>query len=85
MLLSHNQLEIHVDGGLGAGELVPMATEADFDTVTDFMPQLALFTSADSDSYAYRNTATCPDCGGGMIRQGRCAACPSCGFESCMV
>jgi len=34
---------------------------------------------------AYQNAATCPDCGGGMIRLGGCCSCPSCGFESCNV
>ncbi|MBU0982436.1 MAG: hypothetical protein KKA42_01095 [candidate division Zixibacteria bacterium] len=32
---------------------------------------------------AYFNAATCPDCSGAMIRQGRCCVCPSCGFETC--
>jgi len=35
--------------------------------------------------YAYHNVASCPDCSGGMIRQGRCCVCPSCGFESCLI
>lgn len=34
---------------------------------------------------AYQNAASCPDCGGGMIRLGVCFSCPSCGFESCSV
>jgi hypothetical protein len=34
---------------------------------------------------AYQNAATCPDCGGGMIRLGVCFSCPGCGFESCSV
>ena len=32
---------------------------------------------------AYRNAATCPECDGGMVRQGGCCSCPSCGFSSC--
>ena len=32
---------------------------------------------------AYQNAATCPDCAGGMFRQGGCFFCPRCGFESC--
>lgn len=31
----------------------------------------------------YLNCATCPDCGGGMVRLGNCFSCPECGFESC--
>lgn len=38
-----------------------------------------------NDDYAYHNVASCPDCSGGMIRQGRCCVCPSCGFESCLM
>lgn len=34
---------------------------------------------------AYQNAASCPDCGGGMVRLGVCFSCPSCGFESCSV
>ena len=33
----------------------------------------------------YQNAATCPDCAGGMFRQGGCFFCPRCGFESCGV
>lgn len=36
-----------------------------------------------SENYSYLNDATCPDCGGGMVRLGNCHSCPSCGFESC--
>ena len=35
------------------------------------------------DEYHYHNAATCPDCGQGMVRQGRCFYCPECGFSSC--
>jgi len=38
---------------------------------------------AQVEDCAYQNAATCPDCGGGMFRQGRCFFCPRCGFESC--
>ena len=38
-----------------------------------------------NEDYAYYNIASCPDCSGGMIRQGRCCVCPSCGFESCLI
>ena len=34
---------------------------------------------------AYQNAASCPDCGGGMVRLGGCFSCPGCGFESCSV
>ncbi|MDZ4724292.1 MAG: hypothetical protein SGI97_10370 [candidate division Zixibacteria bacterium] len=33
--------------------------------------------------YAYANAATCPECDSGMVRQGGCCSCPSCGFSSC--
>ena len=62
---------------------VPMATEADFGNRHLFQ-DIDLFATADSD-IAYQNAATCPDCAGGMIRQGRCCACPSCGYESCLL
>ena len=61
---------------------VPLATEADFGNRYLFQ-DIDLFATADSDNCAYQNAATCPDCSGGMIRQGRCCACPSCGYESC--
>lgn len=35
------------------------------------------------DDYIYHNVDTCPDCASGMIRQGRCCVCPSCGYERC--
>lgn len=38
-----------------------------------------------SEDYTYYNVASCPDCSGGMIRQGRCCVCPSCGYESCLI
>ncbi|MFQ5498637.1 MAG: hypothetical protein ACE5FH_03105 [Candidatus Zixiibacteriota bacterium] len=31
----------------------------------------------------YQNAATCPDCGGGMVRYGSCFSCLSCGLSSC--
>lgn len=37
------------------------------------------------EEYAYHNAASCPDCSAGMIRQGRCCVCPSCGYESCLI
>jgi len=40
---------------------------------------------SDNENYSYPNAASCPDCGGGMIRLGGCFSCPSCGFESCSV
>lgn len=39
--------------------------------------------SEEDYSYTYPNAATCPDCGGSMIRYGRCVSCPSCGLEGC--
>jgi hypothetical protein len=63
---------------------VPLATEADFANRHLFQ-EIDLFRTSDSDNYAYQNAATCPDCSGGMIRQGRCCACPSCGYESCLI
>ena len=32
---------------------------------------------------SYLNSATCPDCGAGMVRIGMCFTCPSCGFGGC--
>ncbi len=31
----------------------------------------------------YVNAATCPDCGAGMVRQGICFTCLSCGWGAC--
>jgi hypothetical protein len=39
----------------------------------------------ENDDCAYYNVATCPDCAAGMIRLGKCCACPSCGLESCWI
>ncbi len=36
-----------------------------------------------SQDYSYVNAASCPDCGGGMVKLGNCFSCPSCGFASC--
>lgn len=36
-----------------------------------------------SEEYQYRNAATCPDCGAGMVRLGTCYSCPGCGWGSC--
>jgi hypothetical protein len=80
-----NELQIEATPAESYSPAVPMASEADFDQVFGYLPQIGLFTTADSDSYAYFNADTCPECGSGMIRQGRCCACPSCGFETCMV
>ena len=43
----------------------------------------AVITTAGDDDYAYYNVATCPDCGGGLLRLGTCCTCPSCGLEAC--
>ncbi len=59
---------------------VAMATVADFDT-REYFPVVQL---ASTEDCTYHNVATCPDCSGGMIRQGRCCVCPSCGFETCL-
>lgn len=40
---------------------------------------------APGEESTFMNTATCPDCSGGMVRQGRCQFCPECGYESCFV
>ena len=39
--------------------------------------------TGNNENYDYVNAATCPDCGSGMIRQGGCCSCISCGFSSC--
>ncbi|HUV31319.1 MAG TPA: hypothetical protein VMY05_09555 [Acidobacteriota bacterium] len=36
-----------------------------------------------TEDCVFHNVANCPDCSGGMIRQGGCCFCPECGFESC--
>lgn len=86
MQLSHNELQDITGGPMPAQIVVPLATELDFEPVRRGRGlRVGLYQQADSDSYAYLNAETCPDCGAGMIRQGRCCACPSCGFESCRV
>lgn len=35
------------------------------------------------EDICYYHAATCPDCGGSMVRLGGCFSCPACGFESC--
>ena len=79
-----NELEIGLEVAPAQAGPVPMATEADFGYFR-WLSTVDLFDSTDSDRYAYPNAETCPDCSAGMIRQGRCCACPSCGFESCLV
>ncbi len=37
----------------------------------------------EAENYSYRNVASCPDCGSGMVRLGTCFSCPACGFGSC--
>ena len=39
----------------------------------------------ETEDSTFVNAATCPDCSGGMISQGRCHFCPECGYESCYV
>jgi hypothetical protein len=42
------------------------------------------FSRGDLDeNVIYRNVASCPDCSGGLIRQGGCFFCPDCGYQSC--
>ena len=83
MSLQSNNFQIEYQAVLFEAA-VPMATEADFYNRHLFQ-DIDLFGVADSDNYAYQNAATCPDCAGGMVRQGRCCACPSCGYESCLI
>ena len=86
MGIPHNNLQTEARGVTPPAIVVPLATEADFERRRNQRRGLAsLYQKTDSDSYAYLNAETCPDCGGGMIRQGRCCACPSCGFESCVM
>jgi len=84
MALLFNELEIQTSMPDAPLSAVPLAAEADFDNPDRFLAT-DLYSFADSDSYAYQNAESCPDCSAGMIRQGRCCACPSCGFESCVV
>ena len=63
---------------------VPLACEADFQ-YDNYYRTLIPLPAWEVDGVIYHNAATCPDCGGAMIRQGRCCVCPSCGFESCLV
>jgi hypothetical protein len=51
----------------------------------DYSPFMRFDHDFHNEEYAYHNAASCPDCSGGMIRQGRCCVCPSCGFESCLI
>ncbi len=86
MDMSHNSLQAEVRSVVAPVIVAPLATEADFEyQMSRGGGFVRLYQKTDSDSYAYLNAATCPDCGGGMIRQGRCCACPSCGFESCVM
>ena len=39
--------------------------------------------TGNNQDYTYLNAATCPDCGGGMVRLGSCFCCMSCGFATC--
>ncbi len=70
-----------VFNGIGPA-LVPLAGMADFDN-TAGASSVELLTSDDIGDYVYHNVVVCPDCSAGMIRQGRCCVCPSCGFETC--
>lgn len=87
MDMSHNSLQIEARGVMPLAIVIPLATEADFEHLKSGRRRLTvgLYQKTDSDSYAYHNAETCPDCTGGMIRQGRCCVCPSCGFESCVM
>ncbi|MCX6836141.1 MAG: hypothetical protein NTW07_13635 [candidate division Zixibacteria bacterium] len=79
-----NELQVGTGAVSAPAMHVSMATEADFGNFP-WSSVVDLFDRADSDRYVYLNVETCPDCSAGMIRQGRCCACPSCGFESCVV
>jgi hypothetical protein len=35
------------------------------------------------ERFYFHNAANCPDCDGGMVKQGGCFSCPSCGFSAC--
>jgi len=35
------------------------------------------------ESFCFHNAANCPDCEGGMVKQGGCFSCPACGFSVC--
>ncbi len=85
MDMYYNNLRIEADGQPGGDVAVPLATEADFELFEDLPPRITPDETVDSDSYAFHNADTCPDCSSGMIRLGKCCACPSCGFESCVV
>jgi len=84
MALLFNELEIQTSTYDETLSAVPLAVDADFGNQNQFLG-VDLYSFVDSDSYAYQNAEICPDCSAGMIRQGRCCACPSCGFESCVV
>jgi hypothetical protein len=87
MDMSHNRLQVETGSVMSPAIVIPLATEADFERRKSGRrpTEVGFYQKIDSDSYAYLNAETCPDCGGGMIRQGRCCACPSCGFESCVM
>jgi len=56
----------------------PVALDSAEDMSVPYAGQLR-----EAEDCTYLNAATCPDCSGGMIRQGGCCFCPECGFESC--
>ena len=44
---------------------------------------ISLNSGFSDENFNYFNAASCPDCGNGMVRQGGCLLCITCGFSSC--
>jgi len=72
-------------GAIGATSINDNVVESST-TATDELSATSSFTWAEPDidnGYSYINAGTCPDCGTGMVRQGNCFSCPSCGWGCC--
>jgi len=63
---------------------VPLAAALDFEC-EDYDLAMQPLQPWEADAFVYQNVATCPECSGAMLRQGRCGVCPSCGFECCLI
>jgi len=68
MSMSRNSLQIEARRVTPPAIMIPLASEADFEHLKSGRRRLAvgLYQKTDSDSYAYLNAETCPDCSGGM-------------------
>ena len=62
-----------------AGDVHPAEIHEDYGSSTF----VSLGSILSGESFSYFNAASCPDCGNGMVRQGGCLLCMTCGFSSC--